>query len=170
MEEFRIETDRLVITPLAEEDREDCVDLALEGTIFGLLGNETLTRMARAAAWREIGAPGNQNGVLRLKSGEFCGRVCIQQIGDLPELGIALAAPFRGQGLAAEAIRAFGRWYRGSTGLDRLRVRIRPHNGPSLRLFESLGARPDPHPPALVRRPGQPAPEETLCFLLPLEA
>ena len=169
MEEFRIETGRLVITPLTEEDREPCVDLALEGTIFALLGSETLTRVARAAAWREISAPENLNGVLRLKSGEFCGRLCAQKTRDLPELGIALAAPFRGQGLAAEAIRAFGRWYRGRTGLCRLRVRIRPGNDPSLRLFESLGARPDPDPPALCPQPGQPAPETTLCFLLELE-
>ena len=33
MEDFRIETGRLVITPLTQEDKEACVDLALEGTI-----------------------------------------------------------------------------------------------------------------------------------------
>ena len=80
MEDFRIETGRLVITPLTQEDKEACVDLALEGTIFELLGSETLARTARAAAWREIGAPGNLNGVLRLHTGtgRTPGRCCAE--------------------------------------------------------------------------------------------
>ncbi|MCF2556758.1 GNAT family N-acetyltransferase [Fournierella massiliensis] len=168
MEDFRIETGRLVITPLTQEDKEACVDLALEGTIFELLGSETLARTARAAAWREIGAPGNLNGVLRLHTGEFCGRVCIQQTRDLPELGIALAASFRGQGLGPEAIRAFGDWYGKSRGAKQLRVRIRPDNAHSLRVFQKLGALPDPCPPPVCRQPGQPEPEPSLCFLLSL--
>ena len=111
---------------------------------------------------------GRLNGVLRLHTGEFCGRVCIQQTRDLPELGIALAASFRGQGLGPEAIRAFGDWYGKSRGANRLRVRIRPDNAHSLHVFQKLGALPDPCPPPVCRQPGQPKPEPSLCFLLSL--
>jgi RimJ/RimL family protein N-acetyltransferase len=69
--------------------------------------------------------------------------------GSSAALGYWLAPAARGRGLATAAARLLCRWGFDELGLERIELLVEPQNGPSRRVAERLGARPDgarPHP------------------------
>jgi RimJ/RimL family protein N-acetyltransferase len=69
--------------------------------------------------------------------------------GSSAALGYWLAPAARGRGLATAAARLLSRWGFDELGLERIELLVEPQNGPSRRVAERLGARPDgarPHP------------------------
>jgi len=106
----------------------------------------------------EHGGPGDDGGwliVLR-KGGQVVGdcgrRGGAARPGDR-ELGYGLAAPFRRQGLAGEAVAQLAAWTEQEPGVRRLTAEVLVGNEPSLRLLARLGFGPDPvaAPPPYVR-------------------
>jgi len=66
------------------------------------------------------------------------------------ELGISLALPFQGLGLAAEALRAIIALLLEHTKVSRLVARCDTRNGAALRLMDRLGFTPEGDHPAVV--------------------
>lgn len=97
----------------------------------------------------EHGGPGDDGGwlIVLTEGGQVVGdcgrRGGASEPGDR-ELGYGLAAPFRRQGLAGEAVALMAAWTEREPGVRRLTAEVLAGNEPSLRLLARLGFEPDP--------------------------
>ncbi len=148
----RIETERLLMRPFAAADLDLLIAHHGDAEVMALMkGGVQSAEQARAEfndyliSWREHGA-----GVWALfhkDGGAFVGECGLRLVDD--EIGarlrITLARPWRGRGLAAEAMAAAARFGFESAGLDLLRAVTREVNGPARKVLEGLGMtrRPD---------------------------
>ncbi len=55
------------------------------------------------------------------------------------EIDLSIAAPFRGQGYAAQVLRLTGDQLASHAGVRQMRARIKPENAASIRVFERAG-------------------------------
>ncbi len=148
----QIETERLLMRPFAADDLALLVRHHSDPDVMSLMkGGVQTTEQARAeldaylTSWRERGfgiwALFHKNG------GDFVGECGLRLVDD--DLGlrlrITLAKPWRGQGLAGEAMAAAARFGFESAGLDRMRAVTQAANDPARRVPEGLGMtyRPD---------------------------
>ena len=147
-----IETKRLLMRPFATGDLALLVRHHADADVMAQMkGGVQTADQARVeldgylACWREHGF-----GIWALfhkDGGAFVGECGLRLVDD--DLGlrlrITLAKPWRGQGLAGEAMAAAARFGFESAGLDRLIAVTRAGNAPALRTLERLGMtyRPD---------------------------
>lgn len=142
---MQIETDRLHIRQLTEEDR-DLMSLIWIGrcpTLFDLFdGYKELQEKFLRDMWETTQDPTLLTGVIFLKDGgQFCGRVNMQKIDEeIPELGIDLLKEYQNQGYGPETIAAFANWYGEKRHISGIKVRIAVGNAHSIHVFEKLGA------------------------------
>ncbi len=147
-----IETKRLLMRPFAAGDLALLVRHHADADVMTQMkGGVQTADQARAeldgylACWRQHGV-----GIWALfhkDGGAFVGECGLRLVDD--DLGmrlrITLAKPWRGQGLAGEAMAAAARFGFETAGLDRLIAVTRAVNAPALRTLERLGMtyRPD---------------------------
>ncbi len=153
-----IETKRLLMRPFAAGDLALLVRHHADAEVMAQMQDGVQTAdQARVeldgylATWRAHGF-----GIWALfhkDSGAFVGECGLRLVDD--DLGlrlrITLAKPWRGQGLAAEAMAAAARFGFESAGLDRLIAVTRAVNGPARKILEGLGMT---YRPELDRRGG----------------
>ena len=144
---MRIETERLTLRRLCEDDADGLVELFNDPQVRRFIAVEhpytradALARIrADAREWDELG-----HRILAIEeraSGRFGGRVVLY---DWPqfaetEVGWTLPARTRGQGFATEAARAAADWAFASLDVPYLISLINPDNGASKRVAERLG-------------------------------
>jgi ribosomal-protein-alanine N-acetyltransferase len=148
----QIETKRLLMRPFTAADLDLLIAHHGDAEVMALMkgGVQTADR-ARAefdrylTSWREHGF-----GVWALfhrDGGAFVGECGLRWADDDigTRLRITLAKPWRGRGLAAEAMAAAARFGFESAGLARMMAVTRAVNGPARRVLEGLGMtrRPD---------------------------
>jgi RimJ/RimL family protein N-acetyltransferase len=143
----RIETERLLLRPMAEDDLDAFVELQSAPEVvrfFGHYGREHAMERLRTDArqWRERGY-----GLLAIVdpgTGRFLGRVGLRYWPEWDEVdvGWVLRPEVWGQGLATEAARACMRWGFETFGLRYVIALIEPANTRSVRVAERLGMAP----------------------------
>ena len=138
-----LETARLVLTELTEQDKDDAVRLCYQ--VNPLIGrfaelDDSLAAAMPEATWQEMNRD-TLNWALRDRFGTFVGRICMQHMSEpVPELGIELFKEYRNQGYGPEAIIAFVPWFKREYNIQRIKVHIDPENAHSLHVFKKLGA------------------------------
>lgn len=140
----RIETDRLILRPLAMSDLEDMLALHREPAVVEFMGPASASglgkRLARCEwAWREHGH--DLLAMIERSSGRFLGRVGLRhwpQFGET-EVGWAVFAAAQGRGYATEAARGCLSWGFDNFPLPYITAMIRPDNGRSLGVARRLG-------------------------------
>lgn len=142
---MQIETDRLHIRQLTEEDRDLMSLIWMERcpTLFDLFdGDKELQEKFLRDMWETTQDSTLLTGVIFLKDGgQFCGRVNMQKIDEeIPELGIDLLKEYQNQGYGPEAIAAFANWHGEKRHISEIKVRIAAGNAHSVHVFEKLGA------------------------------
>ncbi len=146
-----IQTDRLILTPVAEGDYADlCALLADPGFcrhIFpqALNAEEAWFRLLRDIGHWQVMGYGNWS-IRTRDDGRYVGSVgllnyqrILDPAFDAIEMGWGLSPAFQGQGLAFEAATAAVSWAGQHLKADRLVCMISPDNGPSLALAARLG-------------------------------
>lgn len=146
-----IETDRLILTPVAEGDyAELCALLADPGFFRHIFPQALNAEEAWFRLLRDIGhwqVMGYGNWTIRTRDdGRYVGSVgllnyrrIVEPAFDAPEMGWGLSPAFQGEGMAFEAAAAVVAWAEQHHGTDRLVCMISPDNGPSLALAGRLG-------------------------------
>jgi RimJ/RimL family protein N-acetyltransferase len=142
----RIETERLILRPLASSDLQEVLALYREPAVIEFLGpaspagaRERLARCERG--WREHGH--DHLAMIERSSGGFLGRVGLRhwpQFGET-EVGWAMFGDAQGRGYATEAARACLTWGFANFPLPYITAMIRPDNSRSLRVAQRLGMR-----------------------------
>lgn len=139
---MHIETDRLYIRQMTEEDRDllSLIWKELCPTLFDL-SKENQDKLLDDL-WETTQDPTLLTGVIFLRDGgQFCGRVNMQKIDrDVPEVGIDILGAYQNQGYGPEAIAAFANWYGENHCISEIKVRIFAKNNHSTHVFEKLGA------------------------------
>lgn len=148
----QIETKRLLMRPFTATDLDLLIDHHGDAEVMALMkGGVQTADQTRAefegylTSWRENGF-----GVWALflkDSGVFIGECGLRGADDDigTRLRITLAKPWRGRGLAGEAMAAAARFSFESAGLARMMAVTRAVNGPARKILEGLGMtrRPD---------------------------
>lgn len=150
-----VETDRLILRAHKRGDFEDYFAMWSDSSVARAIGGGTATRettwlrfLRYAGHWSLMGF-GYWAVALR-ETGRFIGEVGFADyhrdidppLGDMPEIGWALARAAQGQGLATEAVRAVVAWGDAHFGSDtRTACLINPGNTASLRIAETFGYR-----------------------------
>ncbi len=148
----QIETKRLLMRPFTAADLDLLIDHHGDAEVMALMkGGVQTADQARAEfegyrlSWREHGV-----GVWALfhkDGGAFIGECGLRLVDDDigTRLRITLAKPWRGQGLAAEAMAAAARFGFERAGLERMMAVTRAVNDPARKILEGLGMiyRPD---------------------------
>jgi RimJ/RimL family protein N-acetyltransferase len=144
---MEVETERLILRPLAIGDLDELVALQAEPEVarfMGAYGRAELTVWVRSnlEEWARRGH--GRMAILERDGGRLIGRTGLRhwpQFGET-ELGWALSADARGHGYATEAARACLAWGFGALELDYITAMIRPENTRSIAVAERLGMRP----------------------------
>lgn len=146
-----IETDRLILTPVAVGDYKDLCALLADPGFFRHIFPQALNP---EEAWfrllRDIGhwqVMGYGNWTIRTRDdGRYVGSVgllnyrrIVEPAFDAPEIGWGLSPTFQGKGMAYEAAAAAVAWAEQHLKADCLVCMIGPDNGPSLALAGRLG-------------------------------
>jgi ribosomal-protein-alanine N-acetyltransferase len=135
-----LETERLVLRPLCEDDLDELFAVASEGTSTPRTREETRERLLRAVGhWEEYGF--GLWALLHKDEGGFigwCGVAYPHGRGD-PELSYALARRYWGQGLATEAVRRALQYAFDIAGLPRVVGVARAENLASQRVMLRAG-------------------------------
>lgn len=144
---IRIETERLILRPMAIEDVDEFVALHEQRAVADFLGPATrklaLQRLEFCQQnWRERGH--DLMTVLERSSGRFVGRMGLRYWPqfDETEAGWALRREVWGLGYATEAARAVIDWGFRTFPLPYVTAMIRPDNGRSIGVARRLGLRP----------------------------
>jgi RimJ/RimL family protein N-acetyltransferase len=141
---FLLETERLLLRPLAFEDADELVAMQRDPELIRFLGplsqQEARRRLeASAEEWRELGY--GRAAAIERASGRFVGRVGLKrwpQFGET-ELGWALRRDAWGRGYATEAARAWLDWASANVDVPYITAMIEPANAHSLGVAERLG-------------------------------
>lgn len=141
-----IETERLLLRPVAVEDLDEVVRLHEDPEVARFMGSpdrEWLVEWVEGSdrEWAELGY--GRMVVLDRDGGEFLGRTGLKRWPQFEEteVGWALRPEARGRGLATEAARAVLEWSE-RFQLPYVTAMIRPDNAPSLAVAERLGLSP----------------------------
>lgn len=144
-----LESPRLRLRGHRPEDLDDCAALWGDPEITRHIGGRPLTReevwarlLRYAGSWFWLGY--GYWVVEETCTGQFVGEVGYANLrreiqpslGDLPELGWVLAAPFHGKGYATEAVRAAISWGDQRIGFGKSICIIDPDNSRSIRVAE----------------------------------
>lgn len=137
-----LETERLVLTELTEQDKDDAIRLFYQVNSvvsrFADLGDSFAATLYEAV-WQDMNRD-TLNWAIRDKAGTFVGRICMQHMSEpAPELGIELFEEYRNKGYGPEAITALVPWFKREYGIQRIKIRIDPENAHSLHMFRKLG-------------------------------
>jgi RimJ/RimL family protein N-acetyltransferase len=141
-----IETERLLLRPVAMDDLDEVVRLHEDPLVAEFMGTpdrEWLVGWVEGSdrEWAELGY--GRMAMLDRASGRFLGRTGLKRWPQFEEteVGWALQPEARGRGLATEAARAVLRW---SERFDPpyITAMIRPDNAASLAVAERLGMSP----------------------------
>lgn len=146
-----IQTDRLVLTPVAEGDYADLCALLADPGFFrhifpqALNAEEAWFRLLRDVGHWHVMGYGNWS-IRTRDDGRYVGSVgllnyrrILDPAFDAIEMGWGLSPAFQGQGVAFEAATAAVAWAEQHLTADRLVCMISPDNGPSLALAARLG-------------------------------
>jgi [ribosomal protein S5]-alanine N-acetyltransferase len=143
-----IETDRLVVRPIVEDDLADLLVVNGDGEVTRFLPYATWQSMADARAWfrrmEGIQATGTAiQFVLVHKASQAAVGTCLlfrhEEGSARAELGYALGRAHWGQGVMGEALGALIGCAFGPLALRRLEAEIDPRNAASCRLVQRLG-------------------------------
>jgi RimJ/RimL family protein N-acetyltransferase len=141
---FVLETERLLMRPLALVDADELVEMQRDPETIRFLGplsdREARRRLeASAQEWREVGY--GRAAVIERASGRFLGRVGLKRWPQFAEteLGWALRREAWGQGYATEAARAWLDWASANVDAPYITAMIEPANARSLAVAERLG-------------------------------
>lgn len=146
---FPLETERLLIRPIALEDVEDLHEVHADPTTWDFIGSgptetldATLARLARTIEYQE------QHGislwaVVERASGRVVGDCGLQYLEGGPdvEVGYRLHRSVRGRGYTTEAARACVEAGFDQLGLERIVAVAWPENTASRRVMEKIGMR-----------------------------
>lgn len=139
-----VETERLVIRKIQEDDRNLICKLYSDSKLFSVWENiKLISETYRNTLWKEITEENIFNGMIFLKdSNDFVGRVCMQFTdSQIPEIGIDISKDYRNRGFGPEAIVAFTNWYANEHKISKIKVRISIENSHSAYVFKKLGAK-----------------------------
>lgn len=149
-----IVTERLILTPCALSDLDDCNAMRTDPKVMHFIGGSASPEDTWIKLLRNIGhwsAFGYGLFTLREKhGGRYVGEVGLAHfhrgLGDrfdaFPEGAWALASAGQGKGYGTEALIAVHEWFFERRGKGRSVCIIDPENMPSVRLGERLGYRP----------------------------
>lgn len=142
---LRIETDRLYIRQLTEEDRDLLSLIWIERcpTLLDLSdGNKETREKFLRDLWETTQDPALLTGTIFLRDGgRFCGRINMQKIDqEVPEVGIDILAAYQNQGYGPEAIVGFANWFGENRHVSKIKVLIAAGNTHSSHVFKKLGA------------------------------
>jgi RimJ/RimL family protein N-acetyltransferase len=149
-----IVTERLILTPCAVSDLEDCNAMRTDPSVMHFIGGKALPEDTWIKLLRNIGhwtAFGYGLFAIREKhGGQFVGEVGLAHfhrgLGDafdpFPEAAWALASAGQGKGYGTEAVQGVHDWFFERREVSRTVCIIDPENLPSVRLGERLGYRP----------------------------
>ncbi|HNX96274.1 MAG TPA: GNAT family protein [Candidatus Aminicenantes bacterium] len=152
MDEFRLETRRLVLRPLGPADAEAFSAYRSDPQVARFQGWEAPFSLERARefiarlAEPEWATPGEwfQVAILRREDGGLVGDCAFQRLAAEPrqaQIGFTLARRYQGQGYAAEAVMALLGYLFEGLGLHRVTAVCDAENGTSIRLLERLDFR-----------------------------
>jgi [ribosomal protein S5]-alanine N-acetyltransferase len=143
-----IETERLALRRLAEDDAPFMLGLLNEPSFLRNIGDRGVRTLDEARAYIRQGAIASyeQHGfglylVTVKPAGEaagICGLVRREGLDDV-DVGFAFLPPYWGKGYAAESAAAVVRYARDTVGLRRLVAITSPGNEPSARVLERIG-------------------------------
>lgn len=141
---FVLETERLLLRPLAPPDVDELVAMNRDPETIRFLGplsEQDARRRLEASAgdWREFGY--GRAAVIERTTGRFLGRVGLKrwpQFGET-ELGWALRREAWGNGYATEAARAWLDWAHPNVDVPYITAMIEPANARSLAVAKRLG-------------------------------
>ena len=142
-----IETDRLLLRPLALADVDDLVALHAHAEVERFMGPfDPAQAVARIeSSEREWQEPGHgMMAIIERATGRFLGRTGLKYWPqfDETEVGWALRPDVWGRGIATEAARACADWGFQNLNVPYLTALIRPDNARSIRVAERLGMSP----------------------------
>ena len=139
---MRIETKRLYLRPMADDDFELMSLIWMDWVPVPLRDNQKACEELFCGLWETTQDPTVLSYMIFLRDdNRFCGRVNMQKTDEnVPELGIDLLAAYQNQGYGPEAIAAFANWYGKSRHISEIKVRITAANTRSAHVFQKLGA------------------------------
>ena len=145
-----IETERLILRPMTEEDAEFILELVNEPSFIQNIGDRNVRTIADARSYIMNGpiASYDKNGfgldLLVLKeTGEsigMCGLIRRNGLDDV-DIGYALLPKFWSRGYAVEAAQATKAYAKDVIGLKRIVAITDPANAGSIRVLEKIGLR-----------------------------
>ena len=138
-----LETERLIIRKMKEEDKEYrdiIVDDSNEYNYY--TADEEFKQLCRKVYWLEQDKEDIYNCWIFIKdTGEFAGHICLQRIWENePEIGIRIIEKHRNKGIGPEAVKMLCNWYCENNNISTLTLNIKKSNSHSIHMFEKLGA------------------------------
>jgi RimJ/RimL family protein N-acetyltransferase len=143
-----LETERLTLRPMTEEDAEFILELLNDPAFIQNIGDRQVRTLESAKVYisNTAIASYNKNGfglyLVELKeTGEamgMCGLIRRSTLKDI-DIGYAFLPKFRSKGYASESALAMKQYARDVLGLKRLVAIVDPKNALSIRLLEKLG-------------------------------
>ena len=144
----QLETDRLILRPMTEQDAEFVLELLNDPSFINNIGDRKIRSVDGAKAYIMNGAVASyaKNGfgllTVTLKAtGEsmgICGLIKRETLGDV-DIGYAFLPKFWSKGYAAESALAVKQFARDVVGLKRMVAITDPQNLPSIRVLEKIG-------------------------------
>lgn len=147
-EQLTIETDRLLIRPICEEDAPGFFVLRQDAAVTAMMGFSPYTQMEEAERYvtSRMQMMSEDNCLfwaVTLKEGStFIGSVCLWNFRleeGSTEIGYELLPAFHGKGYASETICAVARYAFVPLGFACVDALVDPNNAPSLRALERCG-------------------------------
>jgi len=138
----RLETDRLILRTLTDDDRADFLAYYVDEDAAALRsGNPQVDEAIAQAAFRRQRLSPYFWAIERKDTGRVIGDVHLGDIVNmyLAHVGYSLHCDARGMGYAREAVSTVVRWTMEETGIGRIRAMVLTHNAPSIRLLEACG-------------------------------
>lgn len=146
-----METDLVVVRPAAEADFDAWFAIfqavAAEGRWIGreLPVDQEEQRRWFVSAFVDVGDPDHLSlALLAEVDGQAVGHLGLQSRRGLGDLGMAVAAGWRGRGVGTALMAAAVEWAR-VQGLYKLTLQLWPHNRAALRLYQKFGFQEEGH-------------------------
>ncbi len=138
---MQIETDRLLIRSIEEDDFNDYAQLAKEHKFFRRF-YVTSEEETKNSYWRMVRSSGDEYFSMFLKiTGEFCGSMYLKK----PDrkrhwFGIDILSKFQNQNICQEAVGAILKWVKEDREWDYLNLEVGAENAHAKHVFENMGA------------------------------